>query len=100
MHTVIYPSPESELMKTMAVAAALATAAPELAESVVEVVNVAPSLAAWTLIASYGAVKYCTRSAHEFFNFVWSYRKLRSSRAPSHGQRARVTISIGACICP
>lgn len=44
--TVMYPSPESALMKTIAVAAALATDAPEDVESVVEVVRTVPSAAA------------------------------------------------------
>ena len=44
--TVIYPSPESELMKTMAVAAALAADAPADVESVFESVIVVPSVAA------------------------------------------------------
>lgn len=48
----MYPSPESALMKTMAVAAALAAAAPDDAVSVVEVVKVVPSEDACVLIAS------------------------------------------------
>lgn len=44
-------------MKTIAVAAALATEAPVEVESVFEMVNVVPSTAACSLIASYGAVK-------------------------------------------
>ena len=56
--TVIYPSPESELIKTMAVSAALAADAAELVSSVVDVVTDVPSAAARVLIASNGATKY------------------------------------------
>jgi hypothetical protein len=45
-------------MKTMAVAAALAADAPADVESVFDNVTVVPSIAAWLLIASYGAVRY------------------------------------------
>jgi len=45
-------------MKTIAVAAALAADAPEEVVSVFEIVNVVPSVAAWVLIASYGATRY------------------------------------------
>ena len=45
-------------MKTIAAAAALAAAAPELVESVVEVVSVVPSFAACVLMASKGATRY------------------------------------------
>ena len=48
----MYPSPESALMKTIAVAAALAADAPEDAVSVFDNVTVVPSVAAWVLIAS------------------------------------------------
>jgi hypothetical protein len=54
----MYPSPESELMKTMAVVAALAADAPADAVSVLDSVIFVPSIAAWPLIASYGAVRY------------------------------------------
>ena len=43
---MIYPSPESELMNTIAVAAALAADAPEDVVSVLEVTMVVPSVAA------------------------------------------------------
>jgi hypothetical protein len=56
--TVIYPSPESAFMNTIAVAAALAADAPADAVSVFDRVTVVPSVAAWVLIASYGAVRY------------------------------------------
>jgi len=56
--TVIYPSPASALMKTMAVAAAEAADAPEDAVSVVEVTIVVPSFEACVLIASRGAIRY------------------------------------------
>lgn len=45
-------------MKTIAVAAALAAEAPADAVSVLDNVTVVPSVAAWLLIASYGAVRY------------------------------------------
>jgi hypothetical protein len=56
--TVIYPSPESALMNTSAVAAALAADAPEDVESVVEVVRTVPSAEAWVRMASRGAIRY------------------------------------------
>jgi hypothetical protein len=54
----MYPSPESELMKTIAVAAALAADAPADGVSVLDSVTFVPSVAARVLIASYGAVRY------------------------------------------
>lgn len=55
---MIYSSPASELINTIAVAAALATEAPVDVESVFERVKVVPSAAALTFSASYGATKY------------------------------------------
>jgi hypothetical protein len=54
----MYPSPEFALIKTSAVAAALAADAPADVESVVEVVRVVPS--AWALVrmASRGEMRY------------------------------------------
>lgn len=58
-----YPSPESELMKTIAVAAALAALAPEDVVSVVDVVTVVPSMAACAWMATKGEMRYCGMSA-------------------------------------
>jgi hypothetical protein len=44
-------------MKTSAVAAEAAAEAPEEGESVVEVVRTVPSVEAWALIASRGAIR-------------------------------------------
>jgi hypothetical protein len=59
-----YPSPESALMKTMAVSAAAAAEAPEVASSVVLVTRLVPSAEAFVLMASSGATRYFY---HQFF---------------------------------
>jgi hypothetical protein len=113
----MYPSPESALMKTIAVAAALAADAPEDVVSVFDNVTVVPSVAAWLLIASYGAVRYWMRleKRTRMENEV-PYREItrpgsptlegsqpsvirRMRRTTNHSQSASIAATISARVC-